>query len=233
MKFFVLKILMFFDIFHKRKILKVLKNLLKKDNNIIFDVGGHRGESIFFFSENFDILKIYTFEPIEDNFLKLKKNTKNIEKKVVYFNSALGNIKEKRTIKKMIETSSSTLNEINEESKYYKKKGFFLGVSKNKKMYVEKIVSIEKGIDIIKKFNIDKIDLLKIDTEGFELNVIKGFERSIKKVNLVIFEHHYDLMIKKTYTYSDINRYLINSGFHLKYKFKMPFRKTFEYIYSR
>ena len=95
----------------------------------------------------------------------------------------------------------------------------------------------EVPVDSIKNIMLENnhthIDLLKIDTEGFELNVIKGFERSIKKVDLVIFEHHYDLMIKKTYTYSDINRYLINSGFHLKYKFKMPFRKTFEYIYSR
>ena len=133
----------------------------------------------------------------------------------------------------MIETSSSTLNDINEKSKYFKKKIFFLGIKDKKKMYVEKKVSIDKAINIIKKFKIDKIDLLKIDTEGYELNVIKGFGASIDIVKVIIFEHHYDLMIRKNYTYSDINRYLINQGFHLKYKFKMPFRKTFEYIYSK
>ncbi|MAH88849.1 MAG: hypothetical protein CMJ06_02215 [Pelagibacterales bacterium] len=233
MKFFVLKILMLFDFFHKRKILRALKNLLKKNDNIIFDVGGHHGESIFFFNTNFNTSKIYTFEPIEDNFLKLKNKTKNIQEKVIYFNFALGNKKEKKAIKKMIETSSSTLNEINEKSKYFKKKKFFLGLSKKDKMYIEKNVFIEKGIDIIKKFKIDKVDLLKIDTEGYELNVIRGFEKSIDKVDSVIFEHHYDTMIKKTYTYSDVNKYLINSGFQLKYKFKMPFRRTFEYIYSK
>ena len=100
-------------------------------------------------------------------------------------------------------------------------------------MFVEKNVIIEKGVDLIKKFKINKIDLLKIDTEGYEFNVIKGFERNIKKIDLILFEHHYDLMISKNYTYSDINRYLVNKGFHLKYKFKMPFRKTFEYIYSK
>ena len=117
---------MVFDFFHKKKILKVLKNQLSKHNNIIiFDVGGHHGESIFFFNQNFDTSKIYTFEPIKDNFLKLKKKTKNIKEKVVYFNFALGNKKEKRVIKKMIESSSSTLNEINEKSKYFRKKKFF------------------------------------------------------------------------------------------------------------
>ena len=86
---------------------------------------------------------------------------------------------------------------------------------------------------IIKKFRIKKIHLLKIDTEGFEFNVIKGFGRNIDIVEVVIFEHHYDLMITKNYTFRDINKYLVNQGFNLKYKFKMPFRKTFEYIYAK
>ena len=233
MKFFVLKALMFFDYIYKRKILKGLKELLGNDIKIIFDVGGHNGESIFFFNKNFNFSKIYTFEPLKKNFLRLKDKTKKIAEKIIYLNCALGEKKENRTIKEMIETSSSTFNDINAESKYFKKKRFLLGVKENKKMYIEKKVSIDKAINIINKFKIDKIDLLKIDTEGYELNVIKGFESNINIVKVVIFEHHYDLMISKNYTYSDINSYLINKGFQLKYKFKMPFRKTFEYIYSR
>ena len=232
-KFFVLKLLTFFDFFYKRKILKVLKKLLNDDKKVIFDVGGHHGESILLFNKNFNLLKTYSFEPLENNFLKLKINTKKIAKKITYFNCALGEKKEIRIIKEMIETSSSTLNDINENSKYFKKKKFFLGVKEKKKMFEEKKVLVDKAINVIKKFKIDKIDLLKIDTEGYELNVIKGFGSKIDLVKVVIFEHHFDLMIKKNYNYSDINQYLINKGFHLKYKFKMPFRKTFEYIYSK
>ena len=86
MKFFVLKILMVFDFFHKKKILKALKDQLSKHNNIIiFDVGGHHGESIFFFNQNFDTSKIYTFEPIKDNFLKLKKKNKKYKRESCIF----------------------------------------------------------------------------------------------------------------------------------------------------
>ena len=233
MKFFVLKALMFFDFFYKRKILLVLKKLLDKEVKVIFDVGGHNGESILFFNRNINFFKIYTFEPLKNNFLKLKMNTKKIQQKIVYFNCALGGKKENQIIKEMIETSSSTFNDINETSNYFKKKKFFLGVKDKKKMYVEKTVSIDKGMNIIREFKIDKIDLLKIDTEGYELNVIKGFESNIAIVKVIIFEHHYDLMIRKNYTYSDINSYLLKHGFNLKYKFKMPFRKTFEYIYAK
>ena len=232
-KFFVIKLLTFFDFFYKRKILKALKKLLNNDKKIIFDVGAHNGESILFFNKSLNVFKIYSFEPLENNFSKLKINTKKIANKITYYNCALGEKKENRIIKEMIETSSSTFNEINKISKYFKKKKFFLGVKEQNKMFVEKKVSVEKAINIIKKFKIEKIDLLKIDTEGYELNVIKGFGKSIDAVKVVIFEHHFDLMIKKTYNYSDINKYLIRRGFHLKYKFKMPFRKTFEYIYSK
>ena len=232
-KFLVIKLLIFFDFFHKRKVLKAIKELLNNYEKIIFDVGGHNGESILLFDKHFDLYKIYTFEPLETNFLKLKINTKKIEKKIVYINCALGEKKENRIIKQMIETSSSTLNEINEKSKYFKKKKFFLGVKENKKMFEEKKVPVDRADNIIKKFKVDKIDLLKIDTEGYELNVIKGFGENIDLVKVIIFEHHFDLMIKKNYNYSDINKYLANKGFHLKYKFKMPFRKTFEYIYSK
>ncbi len=233
MKFFVLKALMFFDFFYKRKILLGLKKLIGNDVKIIFDVGGHNGESILLFNKNFNFYKVYTFEPLKTNFFKLKINTKKIAKKIVYLNCALGDKKESRIIKEMMETSSSTLNDINEKSIYYKKKKFFLGVRENKKIFIEKKVSVDRAENIIKKFKIDKIDLLKIDTEGYELNVIKGFGINLNIVKVIIFEHHYDLMISKNYTYSDINRYLVNKGFYLKYKFKMPFRKTFEYIYSK
>ena len=67
-------------------------------------------------------------------------------------------------------------------------------------MFSEKNVCIKKGVDVIKNFKINSIDLLKIDTEGYEYNVIKGFEKSINNINLIIFEHHYDLMRKKEYT---------------------------------
>ncbi len=99
-------------------------------------------------------------------------------------------------------------------------------------MYKKKKVIVEKATNTIKKLRIKKIDLLKIDTEGYELNVIKGFEKDITKVKIILFEHHYDLMIRKEYTFSIINSYLKNKGFNLKNKYKMPFRKTFEYIYA-
>ena len=80
--------------------------------------------------------------------------------------------------------------------------------------------------------NILEVDLIKIDTEGFEFNILKGLGNKIEKVKNIFFEHHFDDMIIKNYTISDINDYLKANNFIKIYKAKMPFRKSFEYIYQ-
>ena len=55
--------------------------------------------------------------------------------------------------------------------------------------------------------------------------------KNLKNIKLILFEHHYDDMIEKGYKFSDINSLLIKNNFKQIFKKKMPFRKTFEYIY--
>jgi len=77
------------------------------------------------------------------------------------------------------------------------------------------------------------IDFLKIDTEGYEYEILLGLEDRIKLVKVIMFEHHYDNMIKKNYTFTNINDLLVKNNFKKIYKSRMPFRKTFEYIYLK
>ena len=87
--------------------------------------------------------------------------------------------------------------------------------------------------DYINGKSIKKIDLLKIDTEGYEFEVLLGLNKDINIVNCILFEHHYDDMIDKKYKFSDINNFLVNHNFRQILKLKMFFRKTFEYIYIK
>ena len=84
----------------------------------------------------------------------------------------------------------------------------------------------------IKEERIDKIDLIKIDTEGFEFNVLTGLGIEIRKVKFILFEHHYDNMIIKNYKFGDIHKLLQDNEFQRIFKIKMPFRKSFDYIYE-
>jgi FkbM family methyltransferase len=138
----------------------------------------------------------------------------------------------KSYINQTIESSSSTMNEINKESKYLKKKLQILNI-RDKHVFYHKIpiqvITLDSFID---KHNIQSIDLLKIDTEGYELNVLKGASKYSQKIKLIYFEHHYDDMIIKNYKFGDIHNLLKEKGFKMIKKSKMLFRKSFEYVYE-
>ena len=86
--------------------------------------------------------------------------------------------------------------------------------------------------NFFKENKISSVDLIKIDTEGYEYFVLKGLVENFYKVKFIIFEHHYDNMLVKNYTFLNINELLKKNNFVKIYKSKMPFRKTFEYIYA-
>jgi FkbM family methyltransferase len=229
-------ILDFFDYFHKKKIIIFLKKKLKKINTFV-DVGAHNGESVPLFSKNFQITNVYSFEPSVLNFKTLiKQASKEIKKgRIVNFkpnNIGLGSEATNVYLNKSIDSASSTINSININSNYYLKKVKFFG-NTNKNFFFEKEKIGISTLDLIlcneKLFS---IDLIKIDTEGYEYPVLMGGKEILKITKFIIFEHHYDNMIVKTYKFSDLNSYLISKNFKQIFKLKMPFRKTFDYIYE-
>tara|TARA_B100000959_G_scaffold285116_1_gene358792 strand:- start:3553 stop:4269 length:717 start_codon:yes stop_codon:yes gene_type:complete len=221
-----------FDFFQQKKIIKFFKKNLNKEI-VLFDVGGHFGETIKLFYKNFKIKKIHSFEASPDNFKILLKNLKNLNLESICVPNNIG-LGEKRTstfLNYTKESSSSTINEFNRNSKYLKKKLKILNINKNN--YYKKIpIQIISLDDYIENKKIENIDILKIDTEGFEMNVLKGLSINYKIVTFIYFEHHYDDMIIKNYTFGDINEILLRYGFKKIYKSKMFFRKSFEYIYQ-
>ena len=233
--FFVKKFLNFFDYFQKKKIIKKLKIIQgNKEFQTVFDVGAHKGETIDFFLKHLEIKNIYSFEPSEESFKSLLNKAEVLKKKFINVsifleNSAVGSVDKNIKLNLLNETSSSTLQNLNLNSKYFKKKEKYFGKLINKKIEIKK-VNFKNYLEIK---NIDRIDLLKIDTEGYEFEVLKGLDSSISKVYIILFEHHYDDMIIKNYTFQNIHKFLVNNGFKKVYKIKMPFRKSFDYIYIK
>ena len=148
-------------------------------------------------------------------------------------NYALGRENKTLNIKQLAESSSSTINKINTKSKYFKRKSLFLNFSKKKNFYVELEIQQITLTEYINKNNIPKIDFLKIDTEGYEYDVLLGLKKHFPKVSLIMFEHHYHDMLLKNYVFHDIHNLLVSNNFKQIYKYKMPFRKTFEYVYEK
>ncbi len=232
---YILLILSLFDYINKKKIANYLKKELP-EINVLFDVGAHKGETIEFFNKNFKVKNFYCFEASSINFEYLKKKVLNFKNKNIHiFNYAIGEDENVKDFYQLDESSSSTLNRVNKESKYYKKKTKILNMLNLLNIKKDLIKPIQVKTIILSKFiqknKINNIDILKIDTEGYEYKVLIGAQEELNRIKYIYFEHHFDDMLIKGYTLSDIHNYLTKKGFEKKFKLKMFFRKSFEYIY--
>ena len=231
MKVIIKSLLDLFDYFTQKKILKEIKNQLKLERSItLIDVGAHKGEYISSIKKNFPIKKIYAFEPNSEIFNILKK--KNFNDKISIYNFGISNEEKKILFNKNIESSSSSINDLNKNSKYFKKKFFLLNFFSLKNISKKIEIEVLRLDKFILSNSINIIDLLKIDTEGYEYQVLNSLDSQISRINLIHFEHHYDDMIIKKYKFTDIHNLLKKNNFEKVFKIKMKFRKSFEYIYK-
>lgn len=228
MKNFLEKIFNWLDSSIQKKNIEILKKYLGKKINIYIDVGAHKGEMIKILRKNFKINKIFAFEPNPECLKFLKK------KYIVLFPLALSNINGKRKFKIGHLSSMSTLNKINEKAIYSKLKRLIIKIFYKENDIYKKNLNIKtkrfEDINFLKKH--EYVDFLKIDTEGHEFNVIRGFGKHILKVKFILFEYHYDKSLIKNYEFNEINTYLLFKNFKLVSKNKMLFRKGYELIYK-
>ncbi len=200
----------------------------------LIDVGAHKGETIKYFSKFLNLENIYAFEPNKTIYNKLINNTNCIKKEINCFNIALGDKDEIKPLNILNESSSSTINNLNKSSKYYKKKNKIINFFSNKEEIIQKNVEIKTLSSFMDNFILKNQVILKIDTEGYEYKILKGLNKKhLDRINFIYIEHHYDQMIIKDYNFSDINSFLKNNNFYLRFKIRMNFRKTFEYIYEK
>jgi FkbM family methyltransferase len=233
---FVLKII---DFFYQKQIINFFKNTSNSEYNVIIDIGAHKGETILNFLRNFKIQNIYSFEASSETYKNLEINIEKIRSKyyktnIEIFNEGIGNSREQKIFNELPDSNSSTFNSIDQNSSYFKRKNRILSLFFKKKFIIKRnFVSQIKLSDFIEKKKIKSVSILKIDTEGYELEVIKGLDKAIQIVKFIYFEHHYDNMIKKNYKFSDIHDFLLTNGFKRVFKVKMPLRKSFDYIYEK
>jgi FkbM family methyltransferase len=128
--------------------------------DIIFDVGANAGQSSKIYLARFPSSHIYCFEPVGDTFHQLQDNLKG-DARVDCYQLALGSSKSKG---KMVMQGKSDM-------------FFLLGQSKeslmNNDMTTES-VDIVTLDEFCQTKRIDQINYLKIDTEGGDLEVLKG-----------------------------------------------------------
>jgi FkbM family methyltransferase len=195
---------------------EIYLNFLKiSDNPIIFDVGANEGQSINRFKKIYRSSIIHSFEPSKKIFGKLRKNFEN-EQNVYLNNCGLGNEIGFKQFNLAKQSGASSFHNFNSNSRWLKKRSKQFNTSRDNFTEIE-TVKINTLDEYCSKNNIQKIDILKIDTQGYEDEVLKGALNTIKegKISAIEFEIILDDVYKKRFSFYELEKIFINYNFRL------------------
>ena len=149
---------------------------IEGEPEVLFDIGGHIGSASVHFARRFPKARIFTFEPVPDNFELLRLNTAPYPN-IKAFNFGLGS-----------------------QSGTFRMKGLDHGLDTGARSLVSGTglggdrmweVQVRSVRDFLKENAITKVDFIKIDTEGAEYDILTAFpDEILKEVKWMIGELH-------------------------------------------
>ena len=202
---------------------KVLKSLVRNSSPVLFDVGANMGQSLDEFKSWWPNASVFCFEPQKEcwNSLdqaqsKYKKNDVTIVKK------AVGNVsgEELDFYTHDISNGLSGFNKVNLKSEdSIQING--LNKSSNERYEYDRKFNHSRKVETLRlddfmiKERINHIDLIKIDTQGFEPEVLDGLGEFLSCVDVVLTELMFYDYYERKLSFSDLERFLIPAGFSL------------------
>ena len=179
----------------------IFQEIFDNENTIsLVDIGGYKGiQDRWKRVEN--LIEFHTFEPNSVEADKIRSKTKSLK----IYKSALSSSDGKISLNICKEPGVSSVLEPNFE---------FLKKFKNVERFeiVKKIEVDAKKLDSIK---IDKIDFIKIDVQGYNLEVLKGSTEALEKAIGIEIECEFKEIYKNQSLFKDVDQYLSKHNFEI------------------
>tara|TARA_B100001540_G_C15672775_1_gene580974 strand:+ start:217 stop:1014 length:798 start_codon:yes stop_codon:yes gene_type:complete len=176
-----------------------LDKVCKENPKICIDIGANKGEYSKYILEN-SKSKVVAFEPFPKSFKKLQFIKKNYVSRFYPYNIGIG--EKEKTEKLYYDKNNLQWANFNPEVRK-------IDYLKNSKLSVScKISSLDYFLNKNKYLIKNKINLIKIDTEGYELEVLMGAKKTINKFKpkYIQIEYNWHHLFKNVnlYTFSKI-----------------------------
>jgi FkbM family methyltransferase len=174
---------------------------------VIFDVGANIGQAARLFSGRFPGALVYSFEPFPGAFKELQGNVaacRNVTTLPFGFSEKQGN-------QTFYLNRGSELNSLLPNAR---EGGAYIDQS-----YFNPVGTCQVDLSTVDQFcsdrQIERIDLLKIDTQGSELSVLRGAVRQLAsgRVRCVLLEVNFVSLYEGQPSFEDLNQCLSQSGF--------------------
>jgi FkbM family methyltransferase len=177
------------------KIYTLYRDFIPTQDDIVVDAGAQYGDYAILCAEYYKVKKVYCFEPLKSNLKEIEKNIKlNKLQNIYVYNVALG------SENKIINITYS---------------GDMAGIGggRTQKTYLKTLDSYRL-----------KPTILKIDVEGFEMDVLRGAVKTIKRYHpKIIIETHTSKLRKEVLSFLD------DIGYKVKHYGRSITRKSGEF----
>jgi len=204
---------------------RIAKFLNKYKFDTVIDVGSYKGEFIKYSLKYLNPKKIYAFEPQREINDLLKKKFKNDKIKISNFAIGRNNKKHFLYVNKFKKSSTLSKETIFSNSIYNKLKNLLLRSESYEYKYPVKSISLDS---FFSKKKIIK-SLLKIDVEGYEINVLLGSKKVLQKMNMVLIEKQNF----KNNNFVKCHNYLLKNNFVLLKTFIFPLMHFEDRLYVK
>lgn len=191
---------------HAGELLKLIRfHKWLKDIEIgtVIDVGAHTGEFSSAVKALFPEVNLYAFEPLPDCQPRLKERL-NRHKNVEVYATALGNQEGEISFWKSTFSKASSVLPMSE----LHKQAFPWSASS-----VQVNVPVSKLDSYLPKIEFAKRALLKIDVQGYELDVLAGAEQTLVQLDYVVVETSFKPLYEGQSSFSSVYDYLRLKGF--------------------
>ena len=193
---------------HNPKLMDLLSIIMKnKKIDLVYDIGANIGQFSKNLREHGYKGNILSFEPVKKIHSKLVENSKNDNKWEIFERCALGNQDGEIDINISQYDLSSSILEMTQKHINAKKNSNYIGKEKT---------NIFKLDTIIKKINLEKKRImLKIDTQGYEWQVLQGAKNNLSKFDLIFIEVSFVKLYQDEKLWNDIINHIVSYGFEL------------------
>ena len=137
------------------------------------DIGANVGLTSILFAQTSE--KVFAFEPSLNSFRNLSINIKSSKYNNVHcYQFGLGSKNKNEILVSAPKGESTTA---------------YILTNDTHSEYQQETIQIKQLDKVYKSIGVSNVKFVKIDTEGFELNVLQGFEEHLSKVKVIQFEY--------------------------------------------